>query len=131
MPGKVREKSAAEKTADNAKGVYERAKDKFEKSKSPADKTAMEAANTAFKNASKAAARDRFETIGGSRVALVVTKLAAFTKLANPRAYSFTQTDIDAAFKFIRENVDSSEAEFKNALAGGTKSVAASKFKFG
>ena len=72
--------------------------------------------------------RQRFESVGGSRVQMVLDKLNNLSKCANSRNYQYDQKDIDKMFKAINDEVRRTKMKFEDDL--NTGSGAKKVFKF-
>lgn len=133
MARTAKAKSAVTVAADKARADLKAAKEKHEKSATEANKKAVETAGAKLKDAVALENRERFENVGGGRVAKLLKTFEGVEAVANRRAYSFDKEDIDAMFKAIDAAYDSAKAAFDRALSTTSEKKGgdpAAKFSF-
>lgn len=117
MANKAKEKTPKQKAAESAYKALVTAREALEKTNNAHNKTAVTNAETAYNAAREAERRERFTTVGRDRAELVSVKLAALAKVANKKAYEFTSVDIDKLESVLTEDLNSTIAAFRAALA--------------
>jgi hypothetical protein len=118
------EKTPIQKTADKARTDFAAAKEKHAKTQNDANAKAMTLAKTAMQAAVAAENRERFVRLGGARGGKVIDALETLVNVANPRAYSFTATDIPKIFGPIEAKLKAVKSSFEaatNTASGDAK----------
>lgn len=122
-----------QKAAETARAAYSQAKDKLAKADNATNKAAVDHAETRMREAIKNENRERFENIGGGRVAKAIAVIGTLKNVSNRRSYEYTADDVSTAFTAIRAALKASEDAFTNALATTSEkktSGIAAKFSF-
>lgn len=122
-----------QKAAETAKTAYATAKDKLTKQDNATNKAAVDHAETRMRDAVKAENRERFESIGGGRVAKAIAVIGTLKNVSNRRSYEYNAEDVTKAFGAIRAALKTSEDAFNAALSTTTEKKTAglaAKFSF-
>ncbi len=132
MPAKKNtEKTPLQKAAEQARETYKTAKERLEKQDNAANKTALDKAQTAMREAIKNENRERFKTLGSTRVSKVIKMVKTLGNVANPRAYEYTAEDVAKAFQRLQQELNNVKAKFEASLKSGAgKSAAPQEFSF-
>jgi hypothetical protein len=130
MANTAKEKTAKQKAVETAYKHLTTAREALEKSVTANNKTALAAAETAYNNAKDAERRERFTTVGRDRAELVSVKLAALAKCANKKSYEFKAEDIDKIETVLKEDLETTVATFRAALAGKAPAAKGSRLAF-
>lgn len=130
MANTAKSKTPKQLAAESAYKALVTAREHLEKTNNAANKTAVSNAETAYSKAKDAERRERFTTTGKQRAELVSVKLAALAKCANKKAYEFTAADIDLMENVLKEDLETTIATFRSALAGKAPSVKGSRLNF-
>lgn len=129
---------AAREAVKPLREAVQTAKEKLAEKDTDANKKALATAETKLKDASeklsaavKVENRERFENVGGGRVAKLLAGLKNLKGVANRRAYEFTADDVSTMFGALTKELQSARSSFDNALASTTeKKPGAAKEKF-
>ncbi len=130
MANTPKEKTPKQKATEAAYKALVTAREALEKNANAHNKTAVANAETIYNNAKDAERRERFVTVGRDRAELVSIKLAALAKCANKKSYEFTSADIDKIGAVLTEDLESTMAVFRAALAGKAPSAKGSRLNF-
>lgn len=104
------------KTASDA---YAKAKEAMEKNETAATKKAFEDAREKLKTATIALNTERFKRVGNKRINKAVAAINFMGDTFNPRSYTFTKEQGEAAIAHMKEAIKSAEAKLQRALSGG------------
>lgn len=121
MAKQKKEKTPAMKAFESAKAARDKADEAVEKNATDANKRAAETAQKAYEKAKAELNRERFLTIGTSRVKKVRISLAALAKVANRNNYEFSDDDVKKMFAGIGEKLNVAKVAFDRALQSGAK----------
>jgi hypothetical protein len=116
---KATEKTPVAKAFEAAKKAYKEAKERNTKNDTDATKATLKTAKDKLDAATKEMNRERFISVGNARLTKAVAALNNFAKVANPRSYSFTETDIKAAKEVIDGAVKTVHTALDAALRSG------------
>jgi hypothetical protein len=117
----AKSKSAVMLTFDTAKAALKTAKEAVKKADNERTQAALETAKANLKTASGAAARERFVSVGGTRVLIVLDKLKNLARIASaPRSYTFTESDAQEIIDAVNNGAEEVERAFKAAMASPT-----------
>lgn len=132
--------TAAREAVKASKEALGAAKEKLAKADTDANKKAVaaaeervKAAEEKLKVAAKAENRERFENVGGGRVAKVLGMLKNLKGVANRRTYDFDSEDVKAMFAALQGELNSAKDAFERSLTATTEKkagVAKEKFSF-
>lgn len=133
MAGRTKaEKTPIAKAFETAKKAHKDAKERNSKSDTDATKAVLKAAKDKLETAAAAMNRERFISVGNTRLTKAVAALNNFAKVANRRSYAFTDTDIKKANDAIDGAVKAVKGAFEAALrtGGGEKKAGAGTVAF-
>lgn len=131
-PKGTAEPTSIQKAAEAARTALATAKEKLSKQDNATNKAAADHAETRLKDAVKAENRERFENVGGGRVAKIINAIGTLKNVSARRLYEYDATDVTNAFQAIRAELDKTEKAFTSALStsSSVKRPTTVKFSF-
>ncbi len=75
--------------------------------------------------------RERFLSVGASRVGKAIKAVRNVRNIASRKSYEYSEPEVRKALAAIRAEVDGLEKTFNDALAGGSKKETEAGFTFG
>lgn len=108
-------KTKIQLAADTARANYAKAKEANEKNDNPTTQKALSDASAARDSAVTAESRERFLRVGGQRVSKAVSAINNVGKLAAPRSYEYSETDIAKAEAAITGAATAALTALRNA----------------
>jgi len=130
MAKKAAEKTKIQIAADKAREAYSKAKDAHEKNESPTTQKALTDATAARDAAVLAESRERFVRVGGPRVSKAVIAIQNIGKLAAPRSYEYSESDIVKAENAVKAAVENAFTAMRNAKTKTAGKTQAAGFVF-
>lgn len=119
MAKKAKEKTAAQKSLDDARQKLELANTADTTKNTDATKKAVETAKANVKAADDIVRRERFVLIGGSRTKKARLALRNVAAVAAPRSYAYTEADIATFEATMTKEVQSAAGKLRTALTKG------------
>lgn len=119
MAKKAAEQTPAQKATLNARQKHELAVQANTAKPTDATKAALETAAATLKAAVAVENRERFVRVGGGRVKKARTAIRNFANVAQPRSYTFDESDIAKAETALTDEVKKTIAKLRASLVKG------------
>lgn len=130
MANTPKEKTPKQKATETAFKHLTAAREALAKANNANNKTNVTQAENAYTAAKNAERRERFVTVGSDRAELVSVKLAALAKCANKVSYEFNADDITKIETVLTEDLATTIATFRAAVAGKAPAAKGSRLTF-